>query len=154
MGTEWRHHSTWIAGLRGAGCGGDTAPSVVSTTPANGATVASTAPISVTFSEGVTFNSTVEISCAVSGIQNVTPTGGPTTWALTHAAFQSSETCTVTIDAADVSDLDGIAPANMAAPYTWCFTVDAAPSVISTTPANLATNVAVGADLSVTFSEP
>ncbi len=133
---------------------GDAAPSVTSTTPTNGATVATTAPVSVTFSEGVTFNSTVEINCTVSGIQNITPAGGPTTWTLSHAAFQAGETCTVTIDAADVSDVDTNDPPDfMAAPYSWSFTIDAAPSVTSTTPLNGATGVAVGANLSVTFSE-
>ncbi len=133
----------------------DSAPTVTGATPTNGATVATDAPVSVTFSEAVTFNSTVTINCTGSGIQNVTPTGGPLTWALPHALFQSGDSCTVTIDAADVSDTDtNDPPDNLAADFTWSFTVDAAPAVISTTPANLATNVAVSADLSVTFSEP
>ncbi len=102
----------------------DTPPSVTSTTPANGDTgVAVDATVTVTFSEAVTFNSTVEINCTGSGVQDVTPTGGPTTWTLSHSDFDNGETCTVTIEAADVSDVDADDPPdNMAADYSWSFT--------------------------------
>ena len=66
----------------------DSAPAVSSKNPADGATdVAVDAAVSVTFSEDVTFNSTVAIDCTASGIQNVTPTGGPLTWTLPHSGF-------------------------------------------------------------------
>lgn len=102
----------------------DTAPSVTSTTPASGDTgVAVDATVTVTFSEAVTFNSTVAINCTSSGLQNVTPTGGPTIWTLPHSDFHNSETCTVTVEATDVSDADtDDPPDNMAADYTWSFT--------------------------------
>ena len=57
-----------------------------------------------------------------------------------------------------MTDNDGISPANMAANDVFSFTVasaaDAAPSVVSTTPAADATNVDPGSNLTVTFSEP
>ncbi|PKP68280.1 MAG: hypothetical protein CVT82_15830, partial [Alphaproteobacteria bacterium HGW-Alphaproteobacteria-4] len=104
--------------------GGDSAPTVTSTDPTDGATgVAVDATITVTFSEAVTFNSQVEINCPGSGVQNVTPAGGPTAWTLPHTDFQNSETCTVTIDAADVSDTDTEDPPdNMGADTSWSFT--------------------------------
>ena len=103
---------------------GDTAPTITSTNPTDGATgVAVDATITVTFSEAVTFNSQVEINCSGSGIQNVTPAGGPTAWTLPHTDFQNSETCTVTIEAADVSDADTEDPPdNMGADTSWSFT--------------------------------
>ncbi len=103
--------------------GGDVPPTVVSTTPANGATnVAVNAPVSVTFSEPVTVTGTIAIACATSGTQNVTPTGGPTTFALPHTDFTAGESCTVTILASQVADQDGT-PNNMAADHSWSFTM-------------------------------
>jgi predicted extracellular nuclease len=102
--------------------GGDVPPTVTSTTPTDGAAnVAVNAPVSVTFSEPVTVTGTIAIVCATSGTQNVTPTGGPTTFALPHTDFTAGESCTVTILASQVADQDGT-PNNMAADYDWSFT--------------------------------
>jgi predicted extracellular nuclease/subtilisin-like proprotein convertase family protein len=101
--------------------GGDVPPTVTSTTPTDGATsVAVNAPVSVTFSEPVTVTGTIAIDCATSGVQNATPTGGPTTFALPHTDFDPGESCTVTILASQVADQDGT-PNNMAADYDWSF---------------------------------
>ncbi|MEI2691164.1 MAG: Ig-like domain-containing protein [Anaerolineae bacterium] len=78
------------------------------------------APVSVTFSEPVTVTGTIAIDCATSGVQNATPTGGPTTFALPHTDFDPGESCTVTILASQVADQDGT-PNNMAADYDWSF---------------------------------
>lgn len=106
--------------------GGDVPPTVTSTTPANGATgVAVDAAVDITFSEPVTVTGAIAIDCATSGVQNVTPTGGPTTFVLPHTNFASGETCTVTVLASQVTDQDG-APNNMAADYVWSFTTASA----------------------------
>lgn len=120
-----------------AGTPVETAPSVASVSPANSATnVALNATVTATFNENVAFNSTVEINCSVSGVQTVTPTGGPATWTLPHTDFQYNETCTVTIDATDVSDVDtNDPPDNMAAAYIWSFSTPASdPCIASFTP--------------------
>ena len=62
---------------------------------------------------------------------------------------------TVTVFAAQVSDQDGNDPPdNMTANNVFSFTIDQAPSVTATVPANGATTVALNANLSITFSEP
>lgn len=113
----------------------DTAPFVSDAEPDDGATgIAVDATVRVIFNEAVTFNSTVLIDCSSSGTQNVTPSGGPLNWTLPHSDFQQSETCTITIDAADVSDTDALDPPNnMDLDYSWSFLVtngaDSAPDL-------------------------
>lgn len=104
--------------------GGDTPPTVSSTSPANGATgVAVDTAVSVTFSEAVTFSNTAAYVCdGTSGNFNVTPTGGPATWTITPPSdLAAGESCTITITAADITDQDGTADP-MAANYSWSFT--------------------------------
>ncbi len=106
--------------------GGDVPPTVTDTTPDNGATgVAIDVAMDITFSEPVTVTGTIAIDCATSGVQNVTPTGGPTTFTLPHTNFAYAETCTVTVLASQVTDQDGT-PNNMAADYVWSFTTASA----------------------------
>ncbi len=101
----------------------DDPPTVTSTTPTDGATdVPVDALVSVTFSEPVTVTGTIAIDCTSSGVQDVTPADGPTTFNLPHADFDLGETCTVTILATQVTDQDGD-PDNMADDYTWSFDV-------------------------------
>lgn len=105
---------------------GDAAPAVSSTAPANGATnVALDATISITFSEPVAVSGAwFSIQCATSGSVSATVSGGPTTFTLTPAApFERDETCTVTVVAANVTDLDTDDPPDtMAADHTFSFT--------------------------------
>jgi len=107
-------------------CNGDTAPTVASTTPANGATgVAVNANVSITFSEPVNaVDGWYSISCATSGAHSATVSGGPVTFTLDPTAdFATGETCTVTVFAADVTDQDTQDPPdNMASDYTFSFT--------------------------------
>ncbi len=112
-------------------CSGDVAPSVTSTTPAQGATnIAVDANISVTFSEPVTVaGSWYAISCSSSGTHTAVVSGGPTTFTLNpDADFIHNETCTVTIDKDEVSDQDGT-PNTMTANYGWSFTTAATSAV-------------------------
>src|SRR5439155_1432202 len=138
----------------------DTAPSVLSTSPANGAThVAVNTNITVQFSEAVTFStSSFTLQCpsgtpktfAVSGSGTSTATLDPT------ADLPEGTTCAVTVLASQISDVDsGDPPDNLAANYVFSFTTaDAAPSVASTSPADGADHVAVNTNIVVNFSEP
>jgi predicted extracellular nuclease len=105
----------------------DTAPTISSTTPANGATgVAADSNLEVTFSEDVTIaGNWYSISCASSGAHTAAVSGGPRTFTINpDSAFTSGESCTAAITAAQVTDQDG-SPTPMAANYTWSFTVQA-----------------------------
>ncbi|MCC6559839.1 MAG: Ig-like domain-containing protein, partial [Xanthomonadales bacterium] len=137
----------------------DSAPSVVSTVPADTATgIGVSANLSVTFSEAVTptLPNWLALTCANSGAHPVTISGGPAIWTINpDSDFSFGELCTATIAEAHVQDQDGT-PDPMAAPKTWTFTTgaDLAPMVISTTPADNAINVTLGSDITVVFSEP
>ncbi|HKG78708.1 MAG TPA: Ig-like domain-containing protein, partial [Pyrinomonadaceae bacterium] len=140
----------------------DDPPSISATTPTNGATNQSASTdITITFSEPVNVTGNwFQIACATSGNRNVADTvvtGGPITFTINpNADFAVNETCTVTVDAAQVTDQDsGDPPDNMTANFVFSFTTtDAAPTVTSTTPINGATNQATNTDITVTFSEP
>lgn len=107
------------------GTGSDTAPSVSSTTPTNGATnVALSADVTVTFSEDVTLDpSWYNITCDISGVHTGTVTGGPQTWTINPTVdYVTSENCTVTIDDLSVHDVDVIDPPDtMSADYVFSF---------------------------------
>jgi predicted extracellular nuclease len=143
-------------------CATDTAPSVTSTTPANGATgVAVDADLVVNFSENVDVTpASFSIACNLSGNHTYTLSGSGTSSVALNpdSDFTNAESCSVTVIANQVSDSDADDPPdNMAADYTFTFDIvgapDTAPSVSSTTPANGATGVAVDADVVVNFSE-
>jgi predicted extracellular nuclease len=140
---------------------GDVAPSVTATTPANGASaVALNADISITFSEDVNATSgAFVITCVSSGAHTFALSGGPRTFSLDPAAdFSSSESCSVTVRASEVTDQDANDPPDtMAADFSWSFLIvaaDVGPSLTSHAPASGATNVPISADISVGFSEP
>jgi predicted extracellular nuclease len=106
--------------------GGDLAPAVASTTPANDATgVALDANIAVAFSEGVTVTgSWFTITCTTSGEHTAMVSEGPATFTLDpDSNFAAGEACTVTIAAAQVADLDADDPPDlMAGDFTFTFT--------------------------------
>ena len=138
----------------------DVPPTVVSTTPVNNAVdVPLASTLSVSFSEAVTLTAPwYSISCAVSGSHTASQAGGPTTYTLTPSpGFASNEVCTWTILAAGVVDQDGT-PDAMAADSVVTFTTFdpgsvPPPSVISTQPADGASNVPLASDVRVNFSE-
>ena len=89
------------------------------------------------FSEAVSLTDPwTTLSCSISGSHAVTLGGGPTSYTLTPSlAFAGNESCTWTILASGVSDLDGT-PDALAADVTVMFTtIDPgsipAPTVIS-----------------------
>jgi endonuclease I/methionine-rich copper-binding protein CopC len=137
----------------------DVAPTVVSTTPDhNAANVALAASLSVTFSEPVTVTAPwFTLVCASSGNHTATVSGGPVSYTLTPSpAFAANEACTWTILASGVVDRDGT-PDALAADYVVAFTTadpaNTPPTVVSTQPANGASNVAIASDIRVAFSE-
>ncbi len=137
------------------------APMVTSVDPPGGATdVAVDAHLAVTFSEPVTLDSSwFDITCTLSGAHTAAVSGSPETYALDpDVDFSNDETCTATIYASAVHDMDANDPPDgMDADYVWDFQVVAAgnlaPTVASTDPQDGATGVALDANLSITFSE-
>jgi endonuclease G len=140
---------------------GDSAPSVMSTTPASGATnVAVNSTISVTFSESVSATaSAFSLECPVGTPKTFNQSASPaTTITLTPSSnLPPGTTCTVKVTATQISDTDTIDPPdNMDSDYTFSFTTaapDVPPTVTTTTPANSATNVSVNSNVVVNFSE-
>jgi len=143
-----------------AGCGQETVtvPSVVSTIPANGATaVAINTAISATFSMAMNPSSITSSSFTVTGPGGTAVAGAVTYSGLAATftpaaplAYSSLYTATITTGATDL----GGTP--LVANYVWSFTTvvpPTPPTVISTVPANGATNVPVSQVLSATFSE-
>ncbi len=139
------------------------APTVISTVPAN---LATNVPVGhavlASFSEAMTAStistSTFTLagpgSTAVTGTVVYTAAGSVATFTPSAAlAFNTLYTATITTG---VTGLTGTA---MASNYVWTFTTAAAstamtPTVISTNPANLATNIPLNQIVDATFSEP
>jgi methionine-rich copper-binding protein CopC len=138
----------------------DSAPTVTSTSPANGATaVNASSNITVTFSELVNAGgSSFTIECPSGSGQTfgVSGSGSSTITLDPNSDLPAATTCTVTVLASGITDVDsGDPPDNMAANYVFSFTTaDAAPSVTTTSPADGATHVAVNTNIVVNFSEP
>lgn len=143
--------------------GSDTAPTVTSTVPANGATaVAIGSNITVNFSESVDVAAgAISIECPNGNAVASNAAANDITSVVIDPAsdLPFSTACTIEVTASAVTDNDGPADA-MSADFSASFTTedatpsDTAPSVSSTSPANGATNVAVGSNITVTFSEP
>jgi len=140
-----------------------TAPTVISTAPVNLATnVPVNQAILAAFSEAMnattidaaTFTLAGPGSTAVSGTVTYTPSGSVATFTPSAPlAYHTLYTATITTGAT------GLMGAALASNYVWSFTTAAAPiglapTVLSTIPANLATNVPLNRIVSATFSEP
>jgi predicted extracellular nuclease len=112
-------------------CDVENAPSVSSTTPSNGASgVARAANITINFSEPVNVTgSWYSISCGTSGSHTASQSGGPQSYTLDpDADFAFSETCTVTVFASQVSDVDLLDPPDtMTSDYSFTFSTEAPP---------------------------
>lgn len=135
---------------------GDTPPAVTSHAPAaNAADVQVNSNININFSENVHATSdSFDVTCSLSGAHAAGLNGGPQNFTLNPVTdFANGETCTVTVKAAWVFDLDG-ASTYMLADYSWNFTtLDIPPTVTGTTPSSSAVNVPVNANIAVNFSE-
>jgi hypothetical protein len=144
------------------GCGKEivttTAPLVVTTTPANGATgVPINQILAATFNEAMnaatinttTFTLTGAGGVAVAGTVSYSATGSVATFTPNVAlAFNTLYTATLT---SGVTNTLGVRPASN---FVWSFTTAVQPAVISTVPAAGATGVPVNQVLSATFSKP
>jgi methionine-rich copper-binding protein CopC len=140
----------------------DTAPAVTTTTPTNGATqVAANTNITINFNENVNIQDAnafiVECPVATPVTFSVSPVapGGANSFTLDPTSdLPFGTTCTVTVVAAKVTDVDtGDPPDNMAANFVFSFTTDQAPSVTSTVPTNNAVNVPQNSTITINFSE-
>ncbi|MGH3006462.1 MAG: Ig-like domain-containing protein [Gaiellaceae bacterium] len=113
---------------------GDAAPAVTATDPAGGAgDVPVDADVTVTFSEPVNVaDPWFSISCTTSGAHPATVSGGPQTFTLDlDADFASDESCTVSIAAAQVTDVDTDDPPDtMAGDFSWSFATIGPPTRI------------------------
>ena len=136
----------------------DAAPSVTSTTPGDGASnVATTADVSVTFSEPVTLaTGAFTLVCGGTSIVTTTGTADDTTFTFSPTSdLTPGAACTGTVDKTKVSDKDAVDPPDHPeSDYSFGFTVDSPPSVLSSDPLDNATNVPAAKVLTVTFSEP
>jgi methionine-rich copper-binding protein CopC len=134
-----------------------TAPTIVSRSPAPGATnVALGATVIIQFSEAVTTTSFNSGATWSSG-------GGPVLFDVTHdgATFTLTSGAPLEKNTIYTVALTGVqdASGNIVTTTEWSFTTTnvtdiTPPTLVSTSPANLATNVDVNANLSLTFSEP
>jgi len=132
-----------------------TAPTVTSTSPADGATnVPTNATVTVNFDRSVdATTSSFKLEC---------PTGTPIPYSLSSSPASSftltpnsvlpgGVTCTVTVVAAQVTDDSNGTP--MDADYVFSFTTDVPPAVTTTSPADGATDVNAGSTVTINFSE-
>ena len=116
------------------GGGGDAAPSVASTVPANGASDVDVATnLVVTFSEPVNVDTAwFTIHCSATGDHTATVSGGPVTFTLDpDSSFSFGEQCTTTISATAVHDQDTLDPPDtMVASFAWTITTSTPPVTI------------------------
>ncbi len=135
----------------------DAAPAFVSSVPAaNGAVVGTGQVVSFTFNENVAnLGTAITLNCGGAVTGTITGGGTSTLTFTPSAALTPGASCTATAVAAQIGDNDLIdPPQNPAADIVRTFTVDAAPAVTTTVPANGATNVGIANNLTVNFSEP
>ncbi len=125
---EWDGFATNTFSDLGVFCA-DLAPSVSSTNPADGASgVSASSDITVTFSEPVNVSGAwFDLTCGTSGNHTAAVSGGPTSFTLNpDTDFALNEVCTLTVNAAQVTDQDSSDPPdNMAANYTATFDTNA-----------------------------
>ncbi|RXR07275.1 endonuclease [Pseudoxanthomonas composti] len=98
----------------GGGGDGGTAPTIVSTTPTDGANdFPAAGDLAVSFSEQVTAGSgAFALQCQASGSIALTHAGSGTAFTLeTASALQAGEACTLSIDADAITDQQGLHPA-------------------------------------------
>ena len=133
----------------------DAAPAVLTTTPGEGAVVPNNQALVINFTEQVNVSAGTTLTCSAGPVALGNTTGSNVaSVSPTYAGTLPSGACTLSVPAAAVIDVDAIDPPDqMAAPFTLNFTVDAAPAVTTTTPANGAGNVAANATITVNFSE-
>jgi VCBS repeat-containing protein len=135
----------------------DVAPTLVSTTPIDGASnVSRGADLLVTFSEPVDFDSAAfALECPAGNAVTLLATSDDNVVTLDPQATLSASTlCRLLVDAAHVTDRDGIGhPLASSAAITFTTAAMAPPAVVTTVPADGATNFPPAGDLVVTFDQ-
>jgi methionine-rich copper-binding protein CopC len=136
----------------------DAAPSVLTTSPTNGATgVTTDATITVNFSESVAATtSSFTLECPVGTPKAFTLSASPaSSFTLTPTGgLPGGVTCTVTVIANQIHDSDSVDPPDtMVANFVFSFTTDAAPTVLTVSPTNGSTGIGGNAPITVNFSE-
>ncbi|MCL4253536.1 MAG: Ig-like domain-containing protein, partial [Anaerolineae bacterium] len=134
--------------------------------------IANNTDIRLTFDETVTFaGGAYSVVCSTSGDVTASYSASATpasivTLTYGGAGLADGEVCTVTLVSTQITDTDGLPPAQLdgdgdniqdgspADDEIFTFTVDNAPSVNSTTPADGAINVPLATNLVINFSEP
>lgn len=126
---EWQAPQSNTAGKVNTGqdFGGgtsDEAPTIISSSPSAGDTdVAADANISLTFSEDVSLGATNSVSCTTESSIPLTINGSGNSYSLNpDLDFPAGDTCSFTVSASDVTDLDGT-PDNMAEDFTISFSI-------------------------------
>jgi endonuclease G len=116
-----------IQGIAGSGPTNDTPPFIQARSPVNQqSNVAVTSDVVVTYSEPVAITGSFGLQC---GGQAVALTASASSSTLTlhpTAGLPNGSTCTVSIPAASVGDIDGIAPEHPAADESWTFSTQTA----------------------------
>ncbi len=139
----------------------DNPPTLVSTSPANGAVqVPLAATLAAVFNEPVTLGSAwYTLSCSISGAHTLAASAGPTSYTFTVApAFAQAESCTWTLHASEITDLDGTLDTLTGGDVVIGFaTFDPQnippPTIVSTQPVDGAVNVPRAADIRIVFNE-
>jgi hypothetical protein len=118
------------------GACGEVPPRVTGTSPSTGGELGDAEMITVTFSEPVTLASNwLSVSCATTGAHSGSVSGGPSTYTVSSLGeFAAGESCTATIPAAAVSDVDSDDPPDtMTSDFSWAFKVGGVPIVLPDT---------------------
>lgn len=141
----------------------DEPPELASSIPANGGNFPANGSIELTFTESVTATGDwFLLDCDVSGLFDIATSdvsGGPVTWYITpETELSPGESCTLTLDPAQITDLDD-EPDTLVDPGPIAFDVVAPPpneppQLVSTIPANGANNFPAAGNLQAVFDEP
>jgi ketosteroid isomerase-like protein len=134
----------------------DVAPTVVSTVPANGAAaVAVNTAVTATFSRAMAATTITAATFTVTGPGGTAVAGAVTyagsTATFTPTAVLAGNTLYTAAITAGAKDPTGNA---LAANFVWTFTTTSLPSVTSTNPVSVATNVPVNQIITATFNQP
>ncbi|MFO1422530.1 MAG: Ig-like domain-containing protein [Candidatus Competibacteraceae bacterium] len=136
----------------------DAAPTVLaSSTPANAAVVATNQTITLNFSEAVNVvPANITLTCNSNPVTfNSSATSNVTTVTLTPTtALPEGASCTLNVPVNAATDQDSVDPPDqLDAAFSRVFTVDAAPTFVSSNPTSGATGIALGSNIQMTFSE-
>jgi len=115
---------------------GEVPPRVAGTTPGGGGELGDAGTIAVTFSEAVTLTPDwFDVACATTGAHSGVVSGGPSSYVISNLGeFAPGESCTATIRATAVSDVDSDDPPDtMTSDFVWTFKVGGEPIVLPET---------------------